>query len=758
MTDDELLQLATDRHRAGEIGEARRLYRKLIDASPARALAHFRLGLLELGARQLEDALGELDRAIQLEPAQARFHLARAWSLAELGRHRESALAARRALDLQPDDADAWLALGNAQRLDAGTCAPAEASYRRVLELRPDHAAALTNLGTLLLGRGALDEAVAALERAAAIEPHKPIYAVNLGLALCRRHRYAAAVHVLESALAQDPACAEALFNLGIALEGLGQPGRAADRYRALIALEPGRADAHINLGNALRELGEPSEAMAAYRAALELQPGSVGALNNLGGMLRLLGRLDEAEALLRRALSVDAGNAVVHDTLGNVLKDAGDIESALAQFRKALELDPGDAAIHGNLAYSLSFVCEDGAEILAECRRWNACHAAPLHPRAPSPAGDPRPGRKLRVGYVSADFRDHCQALFMTPLLEHHDHDRFEIFGYPSGGRSDERTRRLAGLTDVWRDARALDDASLSELIRADGIDILVDLTMHMAKGRPLVFARRPAPVQIAWLAYPGTTGMDAMDYRLSDPRLDPPGSEHVYSERTLRLPDSFWCYSPLAAEPAVNALPAPQRGHLTLGCLNNPCKITDLTLRLWGGVLRALPAARMRLLAPAESNRGRLQRRFEAEGVDRGRLEFQAYRPRAEYLRSYHDIDLGLDTFPYNGHTTTLDALWMGIPVVTRVGRTCAGRAGLSQLHQLGLTDLAAESDEGFVLAATGVAHDLQRLAALRGGLRRRLEHSTLMDGARFAAAIETAYRSAWHNHCRRQPAGGD
>jgi predicted O-linked N-acetylglucosamine transferase (SPINDLY family) len=193
-------------------------------------------------------------------------------------------------------------------------------------------------------------------------------------------------------------------------------------------------------------------------------------------------------------------------------------------------------------------------------------------------------------------------------------------------------------------------------------------------------------------------------------------------------------------------------------LGCLNNPCKITDLTLRLWGGVLRALPAARMRLLAPAESNRGRLQRRFEAEGVDRGRLEFQAYRPRAEYLRSYHDIDLGLDTFPYNGHTTTLDALWMGIPVVTRVGRTCAGRAGLSQLHQLGLTDLAAESDEGFVLAATGVAHDLQRLAALRGGLRRRLEHSTLMDGARFAAAIETAYRSAWHNHCRRQPAGGD
>ncbi|HEX3848777.1 MAG TPA: tetratricopeptide repeat protein [Steroidobacteraceae bacterium] len=758
MTHDELLQIAADRHRAGELDEARRVYRELIRSAPDHALAHFRLGLVELTAKRLESALAELDRAIALDAGQARFHLARAWSLAELGRAGESALAAGRALDLEPADADAWFALGNAQYLDGGSRPRAEAAYRRVLELSPGNAAALTNLGTLLLARGALDEAIPALERAVKIDPGQPGHAVNLGLALCRRGSFASAVPVLESALARDAACVEALLNLGIALQGLGELRQAAARYRQLIELEPRRADAHINLGNVLRELGEPSGAVAAYTTALELQPASIGALNNLAGVLRTRGRLDEAEALLRRALAVDAGNAVLHDALGNVQKDAGDVESALAEFRVALELDPDDAAIHSNLAYSLSFACEDGAEILAECRRWNARHAAPLRPGraalAALAAEDRPPDRRLRVGYVSPDFREHCQALFMTPLLEHHDHDRFEIFGYASGGRVDARTRQLAALMDVWRDARRLDDASLSELIRGDRIDVLVDLTMHMAKGRPLAFARRPAPVQLAWLAYPGTTGMDAVDYRLSDPRLDPPGSEQSYSERTLLLPDSFWCYSPLAAEPPVNALPALDRRHVTFGCLNNPCKITARTLALWGGVMRAVPGARLRLLAPSQANRERLRRSFESQGVDGGRVDFQSYLPRPEYLRSYHGIDIGLDTLPYNGHTTSLDALWMGVPVVTRVGPTCAGRAGLSQLHQLGLTELAADSDPGFVLAASVLARDLGRLAGLRESLRRRLERSALMDGARFAAAIETAYRAAWHNHSRPRP----
>jgi len=292
----------------------------------------------------------------------------------------------------------------------------------------------------------------------------------------------------------------------------------------------------------------------------------------------------------------------------------------------------------------------------------------------------------------------------------------------------------------------RALDDAALCELIRQDGIDILVDFTMHIAGGRPLLFARKPAPLQIAWLAYPGTTGIEAMDFRLSDPRLDPDGFDNHYSERTLRLTDSFWCYDPLTDQPEINPLPAIERGYLTLGCLNNPCKLTDYTLQLWGGVMRALPDARLELMVPPGRHRDRLLQRLQQQHIQAKRVGFVEFRPRAEYLRSYHGIDFGLDTFPYNGHTTSLDALWMGVPILTRVGRTSVGRAGLSQLYHVGLLDLAAESDAAFVGTAVALANDLPRLATLRGQLRTRLERSPLMDGPRFARNIEDACRSAW------------
>jgi protein O-GlcNAc transferase len=276
-----------------------------------------------------------------------------------------------------------------------------------------------------------------------------------------------------------------------------------------------------------------------------------------------------------------------------------------------------------------------------------------------------------------------------------------------------------------------------------------LVDLTMHMANGRPLVFARKPAPIQIAWLAYPGTTGIDAMDYRLSDPRLDPEGFDHHYSERTVRLADTFWCYDPMAAQP-INALPALERGYPTFGCLNNPCKVTDTTLQLWGGVMRTLPNARLSLLSPGGRSTPRLLGRLEAHGIAPSQVELVEFQPRAQYLRAYLDIDLALDTFPYNGHTTSLDALWMGVPVVTRVGRTCVGRGGLSQLFHLDLLELAAESDAAFVNAAVALANDLPRLAALRQTLRPRLESSALMDAPRFARNMEEIYRRVWARYC--------
>jgi predicted O-linked N-acetylglucosamine transferase (SPINDLY family) len=469
---------------------------------------------------------------------------------------------------------------------------------------------------------------------------------------------------------------------------------------------------------------------------------------------MRTLGKLDRAEALLNQAIAVQPGLAALHDNLGSVRKDAGELGAAIASFRKALELDPSAAGTHSNLVYALSFQSAEPAPILAEARLWSERHAAGMNvgPRRATPSRDPE--KRLRIAYVSPDFRDHCQSLFTIPLLSHHDRAAHEIFCYSSVERPDSFTQRLAAEASVWRDVRRADDAALAQMVRADGIDILVDLTMHMGNGRPLLFARKPAPVQVAWLAYPGTTGLTAIDYRISDPRLDPEGGEEPYVERTWRLPDSFWCYDPLTRAPEEGPLPALAHGRLTFGCLNNPCKLTDGTLQLWGDVMRAVPEARLLLMAREGRQRDLLHGRLAAVGVAAARVEFVPYRPRAEYLRTYQEIDVGLDTLPYNGHTTSLDSLWMGVPVISRIGRTCVGRGGLSQLVQVGLPELATGTDAAFTAAAVALAGDLPRLAALRAGLRARLERSPLMDAPRFARNLEAAFRAMWRAYCADPP----
>jgi len=344
--------------------------------------------------------------------------------------------------------------------------------------------------------------------------------------------------------------------------------------------------------------------------------------------------------------------------------------------------------------------------------------------------------------------------ASYHLPLLTHHDHSRFEIFCYSSVREPDRITERLGACADVWRDVAGVSDEQLAQQIRNDRIDILVDLTMHVGESRQLLFARKPAPVQAQW-CYPGTTGNQQIDYRLTDPYCDPPAPGGVegrgefdadYSEKSIRLPDTFFIYDPLTDQPAVNELPALRSGYITFGSLSNYAKVNDECLRLWARVLRAVPGSRLMLLAPPGDARRRTAALMESCGVDFSRILFVNRQPRLQYLQLYNQIDIGLDTIPYNGHTTSMDALWMGVPVVTLIGRTVVGRAGWSLCCNLNLRELAAQRPEQFVQIAAGLAADRPALARLHRDLRQRMQSSPLMNGGKFAAGVEAAYHYMW------------
>jgi predicted O-linked N-acetylglucosamine transferase (SPINDLY family) len=596
----------------------------------------------------------------------------------------------------------------------------------------------------LLLGGDALP----ALQKATEFLPDDVDAHYYLGNVYLARRRHDDAATSYRRALGLKPDFTDAHYNLGVALEGSGRLDSAIASYRRALAIKADYAEAYFNLGNALRDTGQLQDAAASYRSALTVKPDFIAACSNLANVLRNLGQLDAALEGYRRVLEINPDLAEGYNNLGSALKDAGRLDEAIACYRRAVELDPKHTQAHSNLVYTLCFhPAFDEQGILTEAKQFAALH--PHIPQVHAQAVHAH-ASKLRIGYVSPDFRTHCQSLFTVPLLSNHDHTQFEIYCYAHLPGPDEISERLAGYADVWQFTHDKSDAQLAEMIAGDGIDILVDLTMHMNQGRPMLFARKPAPVQVAWLAYPGTTGLAEMDYRFTDPWLDPVEMDDArYTEASVRLPDSFWCYDPLVTGLQPNDLPALTAGYITFGCLNNFCKVSDDTLSRWGQVMKRLPSSRLILLAYAGGHRQRILDLLGDYDVAAERIEFVEYRPRLDYLQTYHRIDICLDTLPYNGHTTSLDACWMGVPVVTQVGNTIVGRAGWSQLNNLGLSHLAAFDEQAFIDIAVALANDLKGLSHLRQTLRGRMEASPLMDGKRFAGAIESAYRQIRQSH---------
>jgi protein O-GlcNAc transferase len=701
----------------GAIDIAREMCAQLLAANPRDADALNLAAMLENGRDRLA-ARVLIERALAVREAP---HFLVTFAMTCDAANRDMAIRAlQRALELNPDSP---IALNNLGHLygEAGDSAAASRCFERALALAPTHAGIHFNYGTMLSQAGEFARAEAVLRRTLELAPTHVNAWNNLGQVLLNTHRLSEALTVFNQARSIAPDSIEVLTNLGSALTGASRIDEAKAALERALMLDPGRASAWNNLGNLHLRVGQVDEARAAFVRAIELKPDFADALHNL---------------------------ASTHSKMG-------DIDEAIAVYRRILVSQPTRIGAHSNLLFSMMFASDDAYALRAEAERFAAQHeSALLAASAQTRHVNTRElARRLRIGYVSPDFRNHCQSLFTMPLLSHHDHANFEIVCYALGNQRDDVTAQLKRHVDLWREVGELDDARLAQQIRDDGIDILVDLTMHMDGARRLLFARRPAPVQVAWLAYPGTTGSPSIGWRLTDPWIDPPHEPHIddqYTERSLRLPDAFWCYDSLASDVDVNDLPALTNGYITFGCLNNPCKLTDATLALWSQVFAALPNSKLLLMAPEGSARERLLVRFKAIGLDPARVKFIGFQARADYLRTYQQIDIALDTFPANGHTTSLDALWMGVPVPTRYGRSAVSRAGLCLLKNLDLPELATDNDADYATIVTTLARDIPRLAALRAGLRARMEASPLMDGARFARNMEAAFRHMWRSWC--------
>ena len=418
-----------------------------------------------------------------------------------------------------------------------------------------------------------------------------------------------------------------------------GATSEAIAAFAQAVALKPDYSEAHNNLGISLKEAGRLAEAESAYRRAIVLQPDYAEVHYNLGVALAAGGRPDEAIAEYRLAISLKPDFTDAINNLGTVLKETGRLPDAIAAYRCAIHAGGDDPDAYRNLLYTLHFSPDyDADAITEEHHQWNSRIIEPIFKNATPHANDRNPDRRLRIGYVSGDFRNHCQSLFTIPLLSHHDRSAFEIFCYSSVEKPDRFTEQIAGLAETWRDTRGKSDEELCKLVRADQIDILVDLEMHMANGRPLAFARKPAPVQVAWLAYPGSTGSSAMDYVLSDPWLASPEADASYAERIIRLPETFWCYDPLEERDLpAGPLPAEANRFITFSCLNNFCKVNEPVIHLWSAVLRAVRHSRLIVLSPPGSHRGRALGIFEREQVAPDRIEFVSFQPRRQYMETY-------------------------------------------------------------------------------------------------------------------------
>ncbi|MBI3453608.1 MAG: tetratricopeptide repeat protein [Rhodospirillales bacterium] len=754
------LAIALKHHQAGQLADAERLYRQVLARQPREPNAWHLLGVIALQSNHPDAAIEPIRKAIAIHPKfpEAYYNLGNAFDACN--RLDEAATAFAKAVRLKPDYAEAHHNFGRT-RLREGKHAEAIIALRRAIALQPQLAAAHSNLGVALMQQGDLANAAESFERALALAPGMVDTRTHLGSLRLSQGRHEDAATAFRQATEHAPDYAKAHHGLGIALSERGDAGGAIAALIRTTELDPACVPAYGNLGNVLVEIGEPARALIVYRRALELDPQNFVVLVGAAQAHSALDQYEPARGYIEQAIAAYPDSPEPHNTLGNIRMKEGRLADSAAAFERALALRPGWDIGWRNLRLCTLYRADlDEVGRQAVARRFEDEAARPHYPASPQWAVTPDPHRRLRIGYLSSDFRGQSVGRVIMPILEAHDRGRFEVFCYAHVRRPDPFTERCHQAADSWRSTVGFGDDDVADMIRADGIDLLVCLASHFDENRFLVCARRPAPVQISYQDV-ATGGLAAVDYIFADPVLAPRGSGEYFAERPFRLPH-YIVQSPILGAPPVGPLPALTDGTIAFGSASNPSKIGPDVVAAWADVLHTVPNSILRLkffnAFADDSLCARFRESFAAHGVDAARLHFEGGSATTIHHLSFYDrVDIMLDTFPFTGSTTSFEALWMGVPVVTMAGDAMLSRYGAAALASIGRPGWAAANRAGFVDIARRLAGDIPGLAAERASLRDRVAGSPLCDVPRRTRQIERAYRAMWRRWCATRPAAG-
>lgn len=645
----------------------------------------------------------------------------------------------------QEDSVIALTAAAN-QRFQEGDLVAARELYVRILEFDPTNARAYYMLSGIAVQDGDLSSAIGLAQRAITLQPATPEFHFSLASVHLSRGDLREALSSYQAALRLKPDSLDYQRSVAGAYLAAGMLDEGVEAYRAITSGSKPDVGAYFELGKALQLRGNLNEAAETFVQAIRLSPDSVGAHLHLAVVRREQGRPVDAEAPARKAVALAPDLRQAWFILARVLGEQGRHAEAVGIFRNLLATHTDDDAAWSGALFSMNYSDQFSTrEVFEQHLKYGERFAKT--PAMVLDASHLRRGQRIRVGYLSPDFWLHSVAHFMVPILSHHDRGRIEVFCYHTGKREDAMTARLRSYVEHWRQAAELSDEDLERTLRADGLDILVELTGHSDHHRLPLLARRVAPIQVTYLGYPNTTGVPAIDYRITDARADPPGeAEQFCVEKLVRLPETFLCYAPPAARLETTAAPVHRNGHVTFASFNNFAKLSPLTIRLWSRILLSSPNSRLLIKTRGLQDpglRALLLQRFSDHGVDAKRITLAPpILDQQEHLQTYAEVDVALDPFPYHGTTTTLEAIWMGVPVVTLEGDRHASRVGASILSCLGLDELVAHNEGEYVQIATRLAGPNSPLDVLRQSLRKRLSESPLTDGARFTAHLEQAY----------------